>query len=41
MNFENENTFDLNDILDRLDEVGHQQPSDDCDRSELFNEVQA
>lgn len=41
MNFETENLFDLNDILDHMEEFGHQPPSDDTDRAELFTEVQS
>ena len=41
MNFENENLFDLNDILDHMDDFGHQPPSDEADRADLFSEVQS
>lgn len=41
MNFENENLFDLNEILDHLDDCGHEAPSDETDRAELFAEVQS
>jgi hypothetical protein len=41
MNFDSDNSFDINEIIDHLDEIGHVAPSDDTDRAELFEEVQS
>jgi hypothetical protein len=38
MNFDTENTFDLNDIVDHLED--HAAPSDDADYAALFADVE-
>ena len=39
MNFDNDNTFDLNELLDNIDEPQHAAPSDDTTPAELYEGV--
>lgn len=40
MNFDTENTFDLNDVIDHLEDAQHAAPTDDADYETLFADVE-